>query len=311
MKSGLLVVTLAAFGVSANAASVEPYQHYDLTVGGKPWISTVITPYDPAHRDATYKVFTHLLDFEGKAPITNGIDGKTFPHHRGLFIGWKKTRVQDAEYNFWEMKNESTTGKVTQRHVSWVEQKPGDSSASQSERVDWCNPEGKPFIQETRAISAQSGANGARIIDFSSTLVSVAGRIELRGDLQHAGMQVRLADEVANGEGPNKEKGSATYILPKGVVEQKDNKVEGAWWVCCSAEIQGKRYWIMHMTPNTLSTGQPVYSIRRYARFGAFFEPNLEEGKPFECHFRIAVSDKELDQAACEALYQEYAGAKK
>jgi hypothetical protein len=61
------------------------------------------------------------------------------------------------------------------------------------------------------------------------------------------------------------------------------------------------------MTPKDHPTGEPVYSIRRYARFGAFFEPDLEEGTPLVLNFRIVLSQSELDQKACEALYKAYA----
>ena len=60
------------------------------------------------------------------------------------------------------------------------------------------------------------------------------------------------------------------------------------------------------MTPQDHPTGVPVYSIRRYARFGAFFESDLAQDKPLTVRFRILVSEAELDQAACQALYEAY-----
>ena len=42
-----------------------------------------------------------------------------------------------------------------------------------------------------------------------------------------------------------------------------------------------------------------------------FFEPTLEEGKPVDLHFRIVISEEELDQAACAKLYDAYNGGRK
>ena len=63
----------------------------------------------------------------------------------------------------------------------------------------------------------------------------------------------------------------------------------------------------MHMTSPRLPAGVPLYSIRKYGRFGAFFESEVTELKPLETAFRIVYSDKPLEQDRCEALYQAFA----
>ena len=257
-----------------------------------------MTPtYDPstdATKDETYKVYTQVYDFAGASPITKGPGGK-YTHHRGLFIGWKDTIVNGTDFDTWHMPN------CTQRHIAWLEQKGDAGSASQLEEIHWVDENAKPFIKEFRMIAVKPGENGTRVIDFISTLHSLAGTIQLKGDLQHAGMQIRLANEVSEHEG------TTQYILPEGAQELKDDTVVGGWWVTCSAEIGGKRYWIEHMTAPDLLTGIPVYSIRRYARFGSFFEPALEEGKPLVLRFRIVVSESELTKEQSAALYDAYA----
>ena len=42
---------------------------------------------------------THVLDFDGKEPITE-VYGK-YTHHRGLFIGWKDTIVNGVDFDTW------------------------------------------------------------------------------------------------------------------------------------------------------------------------------------------------------------------
>ncbi len=289
-----------ALGILAfSAAPVPGEEAYDLLVDGRPWLRTMIAPYDDssdATREETYKVFTHIYDFEGEDFLTKGAGGK-YTHHRGLFIGWRKTLVADEEYDTWHMSD------CYQRHVKWLDQQIGSELSRQIEVVEWCDLGGDAFLREVRTISAKPGADGMRIIDFSSELTSLKGTIQLRGDLQHAGMQVRLANEVSRHED------STRYLLPTGAEELDDDKVVGAWWIVCSAVIDGERYWIAHMTPSMHPLGVPVYSIRRYARFGAFFEPDLEEGVPLHLRFRVIVSDREIDAQKAEALYAEYTAA--
>lgn len=277
------------------AGAVTPVE-MPLHVGGKTWLETVTTPFDPKNAEETYKVYTHVFDFAGEKPITKGPGGK-FTHHRGLFIGWKDTLIAGEDYDTWHMTN------CYQQHDAWLEKEEGDTSSHQVERVLWNDLKGNPLVREIRSITASQGEDGLRLIDFRSQLEAVAQPIQFRGDLQHAGMQIRMANEVSEHED------TTQYILPDGAREEADDKVVGAWWVCASVEVAGKRYWIMHMTAPDIPGGIPIYSIRRYARFGSFFEPDLAPGNTLDLHFRIVLSESPLDQARCTALYQAYAGS--
>ena len=293
-RYGCLCLCVAILSVGAARASEAT--GFDLTVDGGPWLHTVTSPYDDSSksaRDQSYKVYTHLYDFAGKEFITKGHGGK-YSHHRGLFIGWRETHVGQETYDTWHMPD------CYQLHMKWLKKGSGEDEGILSNVIEWRTNEGDAFIREVRSIRAFPGENGLRIVDFTSELTALKGTIRLRGDLQHAGMQIRLANEVSLHEGSTK------YVLPEGSEELEDDKVVGAWWVVCSAEIGGKRYWVMHMTPPDHPYGVPVYSIRRYARFGAFFEPDLQPGMPTALSFRIVLSEKELDRAAAQALYDQY-----
>lgn len=288
-----MALVLCAQAYSQGFEFRETPGHLDLLYAGKVWLRTMVEPYNPADREATYKVYTHIFDFEGVEPITKGPGGK-YSHHRGMFIGWKQVQVGEKTYNIWEMRD------GYQIHDAWLATEAQQEAARQVQRIRWNTNDGEPIIEEVRTISTRSEAGGVRMFDFASSLKTAQGPVLLRGDLHHAGMQVRLADEVSRHEE------STQYILPDGAQELEGDKVVGAWWVCCSAEVRGKRYWIIHMTPKDHPTGEPVYSIRRYARFGAFFEADLEPGTPLDVRFRVAVSQDELSRAECERLYAEY-----
>jgi hypothetical protein len=277
------------------AAAPAPVE-VPLQVGGKTWLGTVCTPFDADHEEETYKVFTHVYDFAGTTPITKGAGGK-YTHHRGLFIGWKDTLIAGEDYDTWHMSN------CYQQLEGSIEKEEGATASRQVAHIAWNDRAGKALVHEKRTIAATQGEDGLRVIDFRSQLEAASQPIQFRGDLQHAGMHLRLANEVSEHED------TTQYILPDGAREEKDDTVIGAWWVCASAEVAGKRYWVMHMSAPDTPGGVPVYSIRRYARFGSFFEPDLAPGKPLDLRFRIIVSEAPLDQARCAALYQAYAEA--
>jgi hypothetical protein len=46
----------------------------------------------PEKHHETYKPYLHVFDAEGKKPITKGAGGQ-FTHHRGIFIGWSRTKA--------------------------------------------------------------------------------------------------------------------------------------------------------------------------------------------------------------------------
>lgn len=281
------------------AASGWAEEGYDLTVAGQPWLHTVTTPYDDSKGSArakTYKVFTQIYDFGGDGYLTKG-QGGLYPHHRGLFIGWMKTELDEPEVTVdtWHMRG------CYQEHVEWLERLNGDDTSRQSQIVEWRLNDGTAFIRERRTIVASENDAGQRILDFTSELQALDTAIRLRGDLQHAGMQVRLANEVAQHQD------TTEYILPDGAERLEGDEIHGASWACCSAVIEGKRYWIVHMTRNEKATAQPVYSIRAYGRFGAFFEPDIAAGESKTLEFRILVSDRELSREECQALYDSFA----
>lgn len=298
----LVLAVLCCGIVQAEDSLFVLEQGLDVQVNGTAWLRTLITPFDAEHPELHYKVYTHLYDFAGALPITKG-DGGKYPHHRGLFIGWKDTRVGDRLVDTWS--RSSSGGKLPgfQQWVEWTQLAADAHGATQAARIHWAVEGGAPFMEEMRTIRAFSAGDGLRAADFRSVLRSLGGNIALRGDPQHAGMHVRMAQEVADNEAETQ------YILPAAARVLEDDAVEGAWWVCASMPVRGKRYWVMHMTSPRLPTGIPVYSIRKYGRFGAFFEPDVAQDRPIDAAFRIVWSETPLDADRCETLYREFAGS--
>lgn len=278
-------------------------QGLDAKLNGKTWLRTVTTPFDVANPELNYKVYTHIYDFDGAFPITKGAGGK-YSHHRGLFIGWKTTRLKDDTVDTWHMrtgrKKDGRDVFVHQQLAEWTALEGTADRASQTARILWAAEDMDPFIEEERTITTYPGQKGMRIIDFTSELKTLAGPIKLQGDPHHAGMQIRMSNEVVDNEK------DTVYILPDGATRIENDNVKGAWWACGNMVIGGKQYSVMHLTPPDLVTGQPIYSARPYGRFGAFFEPDLTPEAPLAVKFRIIVSESPLDRETCEELYSQY-----
>lgn len=267
-----------------------------------PWLFTVTEPFDPDRFEYTYKVYTHLYDPETDLLLTKGPGGK-YTHHRGLFIGWKQTTVEGAVYDTWHMKAPGVKGgrACFQELVRWLERSDNGTSATQQAEIAWRDAETRSaFIEETRQITARE-QDGRRVIDFESRLRNPGNKpISLKGDPQHAGMQLRLANEISEHED------STRYILPDGVTADKDDVTTPCNWACGVFTINGRQRWIVHMTAPGFINGSPVYSIRKYGRFGAFWETEIPPGEALATRFRIVVSPSALTAEACETLYQEY-----
>lgn len=295
------VVTAFITGTAQADDSAYVFEHgADVQVNGITWLRTVITPFDPSHPDLHYKVYTHLYDLEGYLPITKG-DGGKYPHHRGLFIGWRKTRVGNRTVDTWSRSPSEDNQYAFQQWAEWKTLRADNSGAEQTGRIQWCIENEEPFMTELRTIKAFPLGDRLRAVDFESVLNALGETVVLQGDPQHAGMHVRMAQEVADNE-------SATeYILPVQAKILANDVVEGAWWVCASMPVRGKRYWVLHMTSPALPTGVPLYSIRKYGRFGAFFEPEVKASTSFKASFRIIWTDQPLDRARCEDFYKAYA----
>lgn len=285
-----------AFTFAAAPDSAE-----DLLWGDQP-IWRYRRAFDPNRLEATYKVFHELFDFSGAGMITKP-EGGTYPHHRGLFIGWNKTSAQGRDYDFWHMKPDGTT----QRHAGFLDERTllGPVLARRAMRVDWLNPEGTLLIEETRTLTAYRQRAGARLIDAESHLQSGAGEIRLDGDAHHAGFQFRAAQEVFENQ---KE---TVYLLPEGA-ERRENDLATGAWAAALFPFQGRRLAAVYLAhPGNPERATAILSVRPYVRFGEFFPATLRPGAPLRLRYRLYVLDFEPGRAptaeAIQALYEGYA----
>jgi len=264
---------------------------------------------DEQRTEETTKVYHHVFGPGTDTIITKG-PGGLYPHHRGLFVGWKKTIVGDESYDFWHCRE----GIVHQRHVRFIEMRSGDESGSMTAEIQWNDPDGNPVITEKRTIDVSrapgdSGAGYGWQIDWRTVVSSNRGEIRLEGDRQHAGFQFRAAQPIADGKG-------ARYIRPAGFPEGLDAFQVGddgdppphidLGWLAMTYVLDEKRYTIEYFEDPALPKPS-LFSERPYGRFGAFFKATVQPEKPLSMRYRIRVtSGRTPTRAAIQSRYDEF-----
>ena len=253
----------------------------DLLYGKRP-VLRHMTAYDPSDKNSlhqTYKTFHHVWGFHDDGFITKGAGGQ-YTHHRGLFIGFSRTRVGDRQWDFWHCKG------VSLRHEKYdpLEKMMGAVFGRTLSQTGWYDPDGKVAIRDWRRVTAWRQAEAQALVDFVITIEAVSADVSLRGDPQHAGFQYR-AVESKPGKG-NK----TTYVRSTESTGGKNDDWEGAEWITGIFQHGGNNYAVTHMDPPE-NPRPTVYSTRNYGRFGAYFEKDLKKGEKLELRYRIFIVD--------------------
>lgn len=304
--AGVLAVLTLQVGLFAGGAfAAEPFRWTagpqtgitDLMLGDKPVVRYMALPYDHATKEKeaeTYKVFHHLFAPDGKTLLTKGAGG-TFPHHRGLYVGWNKTHYEGKTDDFWHC-----TKGAHQKHVKLFDQVADETHGAATAEIHWNDATGKPVIIETRTIDVRrspAGTTGWQI-DWKTTLASQRGEIKLDGDRQHAGFQFRAAQEVADRAAKNKKDG-ATFLRPEGFPQQpfaievgdagEPPPHSNIPWVAMTYNVEGQKVTVAYLEDPSLPKPS-LFSERPYGRFGAFWKTTLTPDKPLTLKYRLIVT---------------------
>jgi Methane oxygenase PmoA len=316
----VVVISALAVARSAAARADEPARGFhwvdrpeqgtaDLLDDGKP-VLRYMYAFDrstPKRAEETFKVYHHVFGPGTEDLITNGPSG-LYPHHRGLFVGWRRTQYEGGEIDSWHC-----IKGAHQRHIRFVEKGGNAHSGFMTSEIAWNDGKGKPVIDELRTVRVtnvgRAGGPPAWQIDWSTRLESRRGKIELNGDRQHAGFQFRAAQSVA-------QTNSATYLRPKGFPQQpkafevddrKDpDKYVNLGWLAMSYEINGKPYTVTYFEDPALPKPSK-FSERPYGRFGAYFKTTLTPERPLTMRYRLIVStDSSPNRDAIQAEYDRF-----
>jgi len=246
------------------------------------------------HGEGQIKPYLHVFGENGELLTNAGADknGKatgTFPHHRGIFIGWK-VESELGTNDLWHMTRgckmevaaiETTTG--------------GNDSAKIIATVLWKSAKSTNgsdlLITERRELTFSRPATemvGRKTqVDTIFTLTP-ARNLRFTGDLQHSGVHFRASNEV------NARQSETTYLTsPEGKVKGNDLK-----WCRLSFPIGTNFYSALQL--NHPSNPVEELSTRKYGRFGYFFKKDLTKGESLTLKYRFLIG-KESDAASGRA----------
>jgi len=266
----------------------EPGDHLEILYAGRS-VLRYMYAYDPKRRLETYKPYHHVFDRSGKRLITKG-PGGLYPHHRGLFIGWRKVTVGDAKYDLWHMKN------CDQRHRKFLARQAGPVFAMCRSLIDWNDTEGRAVISEERQVTVFRQPEGRTLLEFLFKLRATDADVFLDGDKNHGGFQFRAHNEVSTRQQ------ETHYILPR--IESKSADIP---WAAMSYMLGETRFTVAHMNHPSNPTPTEYSADRKYGRFGAFFKHAIKKGETLTLRYRIMIWEGTVPSAGeIQARYVDF-----
>ena len=253
--------------------------------------------------EETKKPFHHVYDPQSGKLLTKGLGGR-FPHHRGIFLGFNHVYVNDSDesLDIWHARDGERS-----EHIEKLVEFSGPVMGGHIVRIHWKDKQGVPFLEERREIRVFRQSGGEILIDFISILSTDQARIRLEGDLQHAGVQFRAAQQVADSAH------LTSFIRPSDwahldvSTELSGEDLLGLPWNAMNFIIDGMPYTVAYMSHPSNSDYSEM-SERVYGRFGEFFPTEVTPEKPVTLHYRFWVKAGDKPSAnLIERHYQAFA----
>jgi hypothetical protein len=287
-------------------------ESHQLDLGTTPVLRYVCKPLDTSSkdsRDETFKVFHHLFDPAGKQLVTgNGDKGDRYPHHRGLFYGFREvTYDEKKKVDIWHCPV------AYQEHEKTLATEAGPVLGRHRVLIAW-HGEGKDvFAYEERELTVYH-LPGGTLVEFASRLKTTGGTVKLDGDPQHSGFHFRAAQEVAAHALDKTKKPETIYIRPDGEDKPgatrnwekgKDETHKNLPWDAMSFVLGDKRYTAAYLDhPNNPKEARD--SERDYGRFGSYFVAEVTKEKPLTVHYRIWLQEGKMSVAEVAALSEAF-----
>jgi hypothetical protein len=296
--SGLLALLLASASIPAAAAEFAlahaEGEHLDVLLpGGKPILRYMYArdTSSPELDFDTSKPYAHVPAPDGVAMLTKG-PGGLFPHHRGIFVGWNRTTVGDRDYDFWHTRD------AVQRHREFTRLEASADGAAVASVIEWVGSGGEVVIEESREHHVRESDDAHAEIDIVTQLTAVAGDVRLDGDPEHAGVQFRPPQQVADNQ-------SATYTFHADGVDpltQRDLP-----WVALTFRLDDQLWTVQQMSHPENPTGARWSAYRDYGRFGPFTVVDIAGGDACTFRYRFRITRGPApSQAELERQYQRY-----
>ncbi len=300
------------FPATGNTASPEFKWHDDLSTqaelqyGDKGVLKYMYEALDDAsdhRRSDTCKVYHHVFSPDGNQLVTKG-PGGLYPHHRGIFYGFNRIEYADLKADTWHCQNGES-----QVHAQAVVKIGGPVFGRDINLIMWNGRDGKPFAKEFRQLTAYK-IGQATLIEFHSILETLDGDITLDGDPQHAGVQFRASQHVADVT-----KNKTFYIRPDGTDqpgsyrnwsetanETELNKAhQNLRWNAISFFVDDQQFTCCYLD-HPENPKPAMFSERDYGRFGSYFKHQLTSKKPLAVQYRFWLQEGKMSVAEIDGL---------
>ncbi|MDD4107602.1 MAG: PmoA family protein [Prolixibacteraceae bacterium] len=233
------------------------------------------------------RVFYHIYDLEGKDFITNGPEEGVWSHHRGIMIGWRKVDFRDQQLSFWGMED-----LTVQKHIKFTRLTAGPVVSVVESLIQWNDSTGTTIIEEIRTATIYNQPPPAiALLDFSSTMKAVAGPVKLDGDPEHAGVQFRAHNDVAEGL-PGSVK--PTFWFHQDNIDPKNDY--DLPWAGVTYGLRNKMYSVADLN-HPANPGPGIWSAYRdYARFGPYFKYELGANETLTVNYRFWFSESDMPE---------------
>jgi hypothetical protein len=274
-----------------------------LSYGEKPVIQYEHPVFDPENIEETKKPFHHVFDPRDGELITKGLGG-LYPHHRGIFFGYNQVTVNDnpKSIDIWHARD----GERSEHH-EMISEYNGPVMGGHTVRISWKDAEGDQFIDEWRGIRIYLQGEDEWLIDFWTVLYTGDSIVRLDGDLHHAGVQFRAAQQVAD------DPQNTSFIRPAAwahydeKTELRDESTLGLPWNAMHFYIDGKPYTVAYFS-HPSNIGRAEFSERTYGRFGEFVPAIVTEENRLRLLYRLWIKTGEKPtRETLENIYSLYA----
>lgn len=306
MKHILLAASLCVAQVLAADWATQSVDNPDspgkavlITKDGKPVARFV-------HGDGQKKPFLHVYGAQGELLTNGGLDksGKDagkFPHHRGIYIGWKITGA-GGTYDLWHLhKGEVMTvksiapAKVDAQGVTLV--------ATIEWRTGKAAKEDVLLLTEVRTQRITRDAAGRTQVDFQTRL-EAAVDLALGGDLQHAGCHFRAHNEVAD-----QHAGKTVYLWEPAGKAEGSGKVVSSEFKWSQLRFPIGKNWYTATQYNASANPVEELSWRDYGRFGFFFKRDLKKSESQSLAYRFVIEPSQAPAGGLNKLSDDQAAA--
>lgn len=299
----------ADWSITEGPNSGGPGQQVLVSAQGKPVARFV-------HGEGQFKPYLHVYGQEGQLLTNAGLDpaGKPagkFPHHRGIFIGWNKITSDLGSFDLWHFNN---GGKMEFSRFEMLNRteilKSTYSDATIVALITWRggkkDAEGSDLLLNERRTLKISRPEGRRTQIDARFELTAARDLRLDGDLQHAGIHFRAADEVATRNletayvsDPEDKETKGRNWQPGPPKKDKDGKeaapsnVKTGDLNWCRLIFPIGERWYAATELNAPSNPIEELSWRDYGRFGFFFKKSLKKGEKLAVDYRFLVEPAE------------------